>query len=218
MESGHLTPPLPEPVRAYLAVLAGLLPVGRRARAHVLDEIEDGLACAIEARTADGRPLEAAAHEAVAEFGDPRSLAHGVLRQVAAARAHRIGAGLVLTGPLVGAVWVTAFAAPTGAFAAIGAIASAVPLLLVAVAVAVPCAVLAFAAGTRHGAAFGEAGIPAALVATAACCCADLMLLAHAAAIGVRGLVLLAVCVSGVRLALAATAGGRLARLRAAAN
>ncbi|MEV0267957.1 permease prefix domain 1-containing protein [Hamadaea sp. NPDC050747] len=193
--------------------------MGHTARAGLLDEIADGLACAIETRTAGGGPVDEAAQAAVAEFGDPRQLAAGLLRQVAAMRARRIGAGLVITGPLVGAAWVTAYAAPGGIPASVSALVSAVPLLIVALGVAVPCALLAYAAGDRRFAALlGRAGAPAGLVATVACCCADLLLLTHATAVGQGGLVLVAACVSAVRLALTATLGLRLARVSGSAR
>ncbi len=226
LNSLGLEPSAARVVDEYLAVFASYLPVGRRVRAGILAEIADGLVSATEVRTARGDPAQAAATEAVVEVGDPRKLAIAFAGQLGPAAAHRLGVGLVLTGPLVGLMWVTArTVGGSDWLSRIVDALSAIPLYLPILVVTVPAAVLAF---TGSGRCAQRRALPprlvtgAALAAAIGCVAGDLSLLTAAAShpTSLHGPVVsaLAVLVSVVRLSAAAGAGNRIRRLRAAAS
>ncbi len=96
---------------AYLTDLAARLPGPRRARQAILAELDDGLLDATQAHLAGGRPPAAAARAAIAEFGDPPTLAHAFAPELLGAQARRRALTLIRTGPLVGALWLGALAA-----------------------------------------------------------------------------------------------------------
>jgi hypothetical protein len=125
-------------VDRYLAELAIRLRGPRHARARVLTEIHDGLAEAIDSHLADGTPPETAATAAIAEFGDPDTIARSFAPELATATARRTIAAFILTGPIVGIWWLLLLhPAPwrTGPLAAVIAI-PALPLVALAVATA----------------------------------------------------------------------------------
>jgi hypothetical protein len=212
---------------AYQATLAAGLAGSRQARAGILAEIADGLLEATQAHQDNGLPAQAAAEAAVAEFGEPRGLARLLVAEQAGAAAHRVGLGLVLTGPLVGTAWLLAWTARSGLGWAdqIGGLLSQYPLLVVVLGLGVPAAVLAATAGAgpmmrrlalapRHAAAL-------AMLAAGAALLGDTTLLTgvavtHPPAAGWSWPLMLAVTVSGIRFTAAATAVNRCARLRAA--
>jgi hypothetical protein len=102
-------------VDAWLGRVAAALPGPRRARAAIVDELRDGLHEAIGARRARGAPAPAAARDAVAEFGDPATVAAAFAGELSAAGARALGLRLVGSGPLVGALWLGALlTGPTG--------------------------------------------------------------------------------------------------------
>jgi len=95
----------------YLADLAARLPGPDRARQAVLAELDDGLVDATEVHLAAGLAPVAAARAAIAEFGDPPTLAAAFAPELAGAQARRSALTLVRTGPLVGGLWLVALAA-----------------------------------------------------------------------------------------------------------
>jgi hypothetical protein len=222
-----LDPPAARIVGDYLAALASHLPAGRRTRADILTEIADGLACDIEVRTARGEPAQAAATAAVAEIGDPRTLAMAFAGQLGPVAARRLGVGLVVTGPLVGLIWVTAYTVGGSDWPSrIVGVLSAVPLYLPIMAVTVPAATIAANGFGRYG---QRRVLPprvvtgAALVAAIGCVAGDLSLLTTAAVNHPTGLhtptiFALAAAASGVRLSAATWAAHRILRLRAAVS
>lgn len=125
-------------VDRYLAELAIRLRGPRHARRRVLTEIHDGLTEAIDAHIADGTPPDAAATTAIAEFGDPDTIARSFAPELATANARQTIAAFILTGPLVG-IWWLLFLHPTpwrtGLLAALIAI-PALPLIAIAIATA----------------------------------------------------------------------------------
>jgi hypothetical protein len=166
-----------EIVSAYVSALGGRLPGGRRARSLVLAEIVDGLACAIEARVQGGQSPAEAAHAAVDEFGEPNEVAAAFARQMLTTTAHRTGVSLVMSGPIVGLVWASAWGAHTTSWSGkIDAVLSGVrglPLLLLLI---VPCAVAAASASGRFGRWLNlpmKWMYPAALAATGGCMALD---------------------------------------------
>jgi hypothetical protein len=212
----------------YLSELDRRLPVRRGVRAGILAEIGDGLHCAVDERVRLGAAGVDAAHAAVAESGDPAVVAGAFAGQLGAAFAHRLGVALVATGPLVGLTWVAAYTTDgVGWQSRIATLMAALPQLPLILAVTVPAAIIASAGA---GWVARQLRVPArrvstaALVASTGCVAGDVSLLASAAAGHVRhdhaaaGLLMLAVAVSVARLSLAALAGHRIRRLRAAGN
>jgi hypothetical protein len=174
-------------VADYLAAVTAQLPGPPSARVAVSDELRDGLLEALQTHQARGcSPLEATA-AAIAEFGDPDTVAAAFGPELAAVQARRVALGLLATGPLVGLTWITAIAVSalppwrhhlTGPWLAL-------PLVGLALAVAGPALGLTVAAtgrlGRRLGGGFGRrAALPltAAAVAGLAAVLADLTLLA----------------------------------------
>jgi hypothetical protein len=224
----HVLDPAARPaIAGYLADLAAGLPCGGSARAAIVAEVGDGLVDAVQARVDKGVAPIVAARIAVAEFGDARSLAAGFASELAAAAAHRIGLGLVVSGPVVGTVWVAAYAARSGLgwWEQLAALRSALPVYALILAVTVPAAVLAAVAGSGRLSCSVPVGMRgaagAALVAAVGCVAGDAALLTSLAVSAGSGWTALAWAggaVSAMRLSGAAVAGRRCARLRAAAG
>jgi hypothetical protein len=106
--SGHGRP---EPgagptVEGYLAEVAARLPGPARARAGIAAELRSGLLDATDAHCSAGLPLAAAAQAAIREFGDPALVADGFRAEIAASQARRVAIALLVTGPLVGLLWI----------------------------------------------------------------------------------------------------------------
>lgn len=149
---------LPAPAAAvledWLDRLAATLPGPRRARAAIVEELRDGLYEATLARLVASAGAAGAAHAAVAEFGDPATVARGFVGELADARARTLTLTLVGSGPLVGAAWIGALApAATSAGLVIppwqaqaGRLWAAWPLIPAAVATIIAAAVLVIAA------------------------------------------------------------------------
>jgi hypothetical protein len=122
----------------YLTELSARLRGPRDARTRVMAEIHDGLTEAIHAHLADGMPPDAAANAAIAEFGDPATVARSFASELATASARRTIATFIATGPLVGIWWLLLLhPAPwrSGVLAALIAI-PALPLIALAIATA----------------------------------------------------------------------------------
>lgn len=88
----------PRLIRDYRASLARRLPDA------IVDELADGLEQTYRRHLGAGLTPDAAAREALAEFGDPHTLAHLFAAEATARRAAR---SLLATGPLVGGCWAT---------------------------------------------------------------------------------------------------------------
>jgi hypothetical protein len=212
---------------AYLADLSTRLGGASGARAAIVAELEDGLWAATTAHQARGLPPEEAARAAVAEFGDPRTVAAGFGPELAAATGRRVGLGLLATGPLVGTSWLL-LAAATWRWAgqeppaALRPIALLVGLVLV---VAIPAAVLSVAVSGRLSRwlpAGPQVAATAAATAAGACVAGDLVLLVGllASTVLAGGVAwpagLLAAGASSLRLSLAARAARRCLAARPA--
>ena len=121
----------------YLTELSARLRGPRGNRTRVLAEIHDGLTQAIDGHLADGMPPDAA-RAAIAEFGNPATVARSFGAELATAAARRTIATFIATGPLVGIWWLLLLhAAPwrSGVLAALIAI-PALPLIALAIATA----------------------------------------------------------------------------------
>jgi hypothetical protein len=93
-------------IERYLAEVAGCLPGPRRARAAIVAEFRSGLLDAADAYHAAGLSPVQAAGRAVAEFGDPAEVAAAFRPEIAASQARRVVLIVLVTGPLVGLLWV----------------------------------------------------------------------------------------------------------------
>jgi hypothetical protein len=214
-------------LRDYLTRLAAGLPGSRRTRAAVLAEFADGLIEATDARVAGGMARGPAVRAAVAEFGDPDELARMLAAEQAGTTAHRVGLGLVLTGPLVGLVWLAAWATANGLgwLDEIPALVSRFPALVALLGLGIPAAVLATLTGAgplvRRLAVAPRRAAGLAMLAAGAAVAGDTTLLtgvalAHGLAGGWSWPLVAAVAVSLTRLTAAGTAARRCARLRSA--
>jgi hypothetical protein len=174
-------------VADYLAAVAARLTGPATARVAICDELRDGLLEALERHLARGRSHREATAAAIAEFGDPATVAAAFAPELAAVQARRVALGLLVTGPLVGLAWLAALAAnalPPWRQQLAGPW-LALPLVGVAVAVAGPALGLTVAATGRLGGRLGRrARVPPTAAATAALAAvvADLALLTIIAA------------------------------------
>jgi hypothetical protein len=102
-------------VEGYLAEVSARLPGPPRAHAGIVAELRSGLLDAAEARRSAGLPATEASLAAIREFGEPAEVAAGFRDELAAGQARRVAAALLVTGPLVGLLWVaTAMASHLG--------------------------------------------------------------------------------------------------------
>jgi hypothetical protein len=230
--SGPWPPPAGrDPVAEYLAAVAARLTGPAAARAAITDELRDGLLETFEVHRARGCSPQEAATAAIAEFGDPHTVADAFGPELAAVRARRVALSLLVTGPLVGLSWIAAVAVndlPPWRHQLPGPW-LALPLVALALAVACPALGLTVAATGRPGRWLGgwlghRATLPptAAAVAGLAAVAADVTLLAiiGGQALTTPGLsawapVLLAAAASFTRVTLAARATRRLLAARA---
>ncbi|MGD0605201.1 MAG: permease prefix domain 1-containing protein [Streptosporangiaceae bacterium] len=102
-------------VESYLAEIAARLPGPARDQVGIVAELRSGLLDAADAHAATGLPAAEAALAAVLEFGDPGRVAAGFGAEIATRQARRVAVTLLVTGPLVGLLWVaTALASHLG--------------------------------------------------------------------------------------------------------
>ena len=172
-------------VTDYLAAVAAQLTGPPSARAAVTDELRDGLMEALETHQARGCSPQEATVAAIAEFGDPDTVAAAFGPELGAVQARRVALGLLVTGPLVGLTWIAAVVVnvlPPWRHQLIGPW-LALPLVGLALAVAGPALGLTVAATGRLGRRLGRVvrreTLPptAAAVAALAAVVADLTLL-----------------------------------------
>ena len=97
-------------VADYLSAVAAQLPGPPSARVAVTDELRDGLIEALDTHQGHGCSQAEATAAAIAEFGDPDTVAAAFGPELGAVQARRVAVGLLVTGPLVGLAWITAVA------------------------------------------------------------------------------------------------------------
>jgi hypothetical protein len=93
-------------VERYLAEVTARLPGPARAQAGIVAELRSGLLDAVDANRSAGQPPAQAAAAAVSEFGDPAAIAAAFRAEIAASQARRVAVILLVTGPLVGLLWI----------------------------------------------------------------------------------------------------------------
>jgi hypothetical protein len=174
-----------DPVADYLAAVTAKLAVPVAARVAITDELRDGLLEALESHQGRGCSQAEATAAAIAEFGDPATVAAAFGPELGAVQARRVALGLLVTGPLVGLAWIVAVAVnalPPWRHQLIGPW-LALPLVGVALAVAGPALGLTVATtgrlSRRLGPVVHRATLPltAAAVAALAAVVVDLTLL-----------------------------------------
>ncbi len=104
-------PRTPEPgagpaVERYLAEVTARLPGPARAHAGIVAELRSGLMDAQDAQQSAGLPPGQAGAAAISEFGDPAQIADAFRPELAATQARRVVVMLLVTGPLVGLLWI----------------------------------------------------------------------------------------------------------------
>ena len=95
-------------VEDYLEEVTARLPGTMRARARVVAELRSGLLDAGDAHRSAGMATAEADRAAIREFGDPVQIAGGFTADIAIRQARRAALALLLTGPIVGALWIAA--------------------------------------------------------------------------------------------------------------
>jgi HAAS len=90
----------------YLAEVTAWLPGSPRAQAGIVAELRSGLLDATDAHRSAGLPPSRAALAAIREFGDPAQVAAAFRAEIAAGQARRVAVTLLVTGPLVGLLWI----------------------------------------------------------------------------------------------------------------
>jgi HAAS len=174
-------------VADYLAAVTAQLPGPLSARVAVTDELRDGLIEALETHQARGCSQAEATAAAIAEFGDPHTVAAAFGPELGAAQARRVALGLLVTGPLVGLAWIAAVAVntlPPWHHQLIGPW-LALPLVGLALAVAGPALGLTVAATGRLGRRLGRVVDRATLPATAAAAAALAAVVADLTLVGI---------------------------------
>lgn len=95
-------------IEAYLDSLARQLPAHTPLSMEVLDELRDDLLEATAAHVLHAPSTVAAAHTAIAEFGDVATIAETFRPELATQQARRTGVALLVTGPMIGVCWLAA--------------------------------------------------------------------------------------------------------------
>ena len=218
----------------YLVALDGCLRGPAIMRRAIRDELRDGLLEAERAYRAAGVSGERAAAAAVADFGEPGTVAAAFAPELAARDARRVALALLRTGPLIGLMWGLAALASGMAVGhappwrwPVPGIHLAFPLIAAAIATSGIAGALTIAATGRLSARRHLTRRPARLASTAAttiaasaltCDLALLALLITSAANASGSLAWLPATVAATasltRLALAARAGRRLVATR----
>ena len=141
-------------VERYLAEVTARLPGPPRAHPDIVAELHSGILDATDAHCSAGLPPAEAVQAAIDEFGDPGQVADGFRAEIAAGLARRAAVVVLVTGPLVGVLWiVTAIAshlAPHHQWADLPAgLQAGVPLIAVAAGVTACGALFGIAATGR---------------------------------------------------------------------
>src|SRR5450755_1014937 len=93
-------------VEGYLAEVTARLPGAARAQEGIVGELRSGLLDAADAHRSAGLPPAQATRAAIREFGSPARVAEGFRAEIAAGQARRVAVALLVTGPLVGLLWI----------------------------------------------------------------------------------------------------------------
>jgi hypothetical protein len=100
----------PEPVMVYLAAIEDGIPPWLHGRRAAVGELADGLDDAMRDYRAKGLTAEEAAMRVVGESGPPAMIADEFTMTLSARHARHTALALLLSGPLIGIVWLFALA------------------------------------------------------------------------------------------------------------
>jgi hypothetical protein len=190
-------------VEDHLARISTAL--GRRdtVRDDVIDEVRDCLLTAVERRVAGGMPPDAAARDAILDYGDLTQVAPAVAADVIASRAQASATAILRSGPIAAAVW-TAVVLTTRTGPVPSPWRAALTWLGPAVLLTVAGALVAYGAACRPDRWRARVPRAAATTATATCALTDLAALAFIAAGAAAGgqgwFIVLAAAISAVRI------------------
>jgi hypothetical protein len=98
-------------VENYVTAVADRLPGSRQAHSGIMAELRSGLLDAADSYEAAGLPPAEAAAAAIREFGAPGVVADAFLPEITASQARRAVVVLLVTGPVVGLLWLATAAA-----------------------------------------------------------------------------------------------------------
>jgi hypothetical protein len=93
-------------VEHYLAEVTARLPGSPRTHSDIVAELRSGLLDATDAHCSAGLPPAKAVQAAIDEFGDPSRVADSFRAEIAAGLARRAAVVVLVTGPLVGLLWI----------------------------------------------------------------------------------------------------------------
>jgi hypothetical protein len=98
-------PRCPAEIEGYLAAVAARWSGSRKPQSGIVAELRSGLLDATDSHEAAGLPPAEAVQAAIREFGDPGLVADGFRTEIAASHARRVAMVLLVSGPLVGLLW-----------------------------------------------------------------------------------------------------------------
>lgn len=169
----------PELVASYLNAIDAGIPRWLRSRREALRELADSIDDAIIDYQTQGLSTDEAATRAVREGGSPSMIADAFTDVLSAGHARRTVLALLVSGPLIGAVWLTALVPGRPPTMLLAQIPSLAPVLLVSIAISVVTLLLTGPANLRPRWAPQRPTLLAAF-ACACACTADLLMLGTA--------------------------------------
>ncbi|MGH4031663.1 permease prefix domain 1-containing protein [Actinomycetota bacterium Odt1-20B] len=104
-----MSKPGADPVEAHVAALSAALHGPSGAKARLVEELRDGLVDTAAAHVAEGVPHEAAARQAVREFGTVDELVPSCQRELTIAQARHTARAVALTAPFLIGCWALAW-------------------------------------------------------------------------------------------------------------
>jgi hypothetical protein len=93
-------------VEHYLTAVAARLPGSPRSHRDIVAELRSGILDATDTHCSAGLPPAEAVQAAIDEFGDPARVADSFKAEIAAGIARRAAVVVLVTGPLVGVLWI----------------------------------------------------------------------------------------------------------------
>ena len=140
-------------IDGYLSEMANALVAPAVARTAVIREVCDGLLETVASYRERGLPEVEAARAAIAEFGEPRTIAAAFQQELGARQARRSALTLLTSGPIVGIAWLIGVAVSSlpPARHHLSGPWWALPVVGVAIAVGIPGLVVAIVATGRTG-------------------------------------------------------------------
>ncbi len=105
-QPGAPVPSVAAVIERYLAEVTGRLPGSPRTHSGIVAELRAGLLDATGAYQSAGQSPAGAVQAAIREFGDPARVAGSFRAEIATRLARRVAVAVLVTGPLVGLLWI----------------------------------------------------------------------------------------------------------------